>query len=66
MIPAVHFELQRAVAQVGRSPIPEGIQVQAGWDPGQSDPVGGQPAHSRAWNWMGFKAHSNLSHPVSL
>jgi len=52
MIPAVHFELQRAVAWVGRSPIPEGIQGQAGWDSGQSDPVGGnQPTVGPGTGW---------------
>ena len=38
----------------------------AGSDGGQPDVVGGTQPMAGGWNWMIFKASSNLSHSVIL
>jgi len=40
-------------------PTPGVAQGQVGWGPGQPELVGGSPAHSRSWSWVGFKVLSN-------
>lgn len=47
-------------------PIPGGVQGQTVWGPGQPDRMGGSPALGRGWNWMDFKAPSNLNHGMIL
>lgn len=44
-------------AAVGAPSRPGWVEPWAAW---------GQPAHGRAWNWVGFKVPSNPSHPMSL
>ena len=44
-------------------PIPGG---QSGWDPGQPVLEGGSQHTAGAWDWMGFKDPSNLSHSMVL
>ena len=54
------------ILRLGHLPIPEDIQGQAGWGPGQPHPLGGSPAHSRAVEPIVFKVSSNLSHSTIL
>ena len=61
----MHSEGNEALAQVAQRicgcPIPGGIQGQDGWDPGQPNLVGGNPAHRRGvWNQMMSIVPSNL------
>ena len=39
--------------------------LNATWD-GQPELVGGSPAHSRGWGWVGFEIPSNPNHSVIL
>jgi len=47
-------------------PIPGGAQGQAGWGPGQPEPVGGKQPMAEGWKWMIFKAPSNPNHSMIL
>ena len=39
------------------------VQGQVGWGPGQPELLGGSPAHSTGWDWVGFEVPSS---PVIL
>mgnify|MGYP001852133959 CR=1 FL=1 len=47
-------------------PIPGGAQGQVGWGSGQPELLGGSPAFSRDWGWVGFKFCSKPNHSVIL
>lgn len=47
-------------------PIPGGTQGHVGWGPGQSDLVGGSPAHAGGWSLMILRSPFNLSHSTLL
>ena len=68
--PSLHSEHAEALARVAQRssecPIPGGAQGKVGWDPGQTELLGGAPAGGRDWNRIGFKVPFNPNHSAIL